>query len=184
VIELHDSPHGIIAIVVGEQTPHELGRVALRAALAELGCAATEIPRDDRGAPIVPAGFVGSISHKHGRAAALAVRDVGARVGIDLERAIAPGQPIERRVLTARELERLGATTDRRAVTLCFAIKEAIYKAVDPIVRRFVGFQDVELDDAQRARGGRAVTQLPVAIEYAWCEHDGDWVASARARRT
>jgi len=185
VIERIDSPHGIIAIVVGDHTPHELGRVALRAALAELGCTAIDIPRDDRGAPVVPAGFVGSISHKHGRAAALAARDDGARLGIDLERAVAPGQPIERRVLTERERERLGA--DRRAVALCFAIKEAIYKAVDPFVRRFVGFAEVEVELGERGACTVRVVdpaRLPVAIAAWWCERDGHWLATARATAT
>jgi len=182
VIERIESPHGVVAIATGNETPRELGRIALRAALGELGCVAGEIANDERGAPIVPAGFVGSISHKRGRAAALAARDDGARVGVDLERAVAPRQPIERRVLTARELAALG---DRTTVTLAFAIKEAIYKAVDPFVRRYVAFGEVELAiGGHGACGVHAVepSRLPAAIDAWWCERDGYWLATARAR--
>jgi 4'-phosphopantetheinyl transferase EntD len=186
VIVRVDAPHGCLAIVDGTATPHELGRAALRAALAELGCAIDDaIARDDRGAPVVPAGFVGSIAHKPTRAIALAARAAadGARVGVDIERAVAPRQPIERRVLTERELAVIGAG-DRRAVTLRFAIKEAIYKAVDPFVRRYVGFTEVELDvGAPGACAVRVVdpARLPIAIAAWWCERDGYWIATARA---
>jgi 4'-phosphopantetheinyl transferase EntD len=127
---------------------------------------------DDRGAPVMPAGLSGSITHKGVRAAAIVAPADAGYVGIDLERAIAPRMDIARRILTPREPRVTGAE-----LTRVFSIKEAIYKAVDPIVRRFVGFQEVELLD------GRAITQLPVVIEYASCEHDGYWIATARARR-
>ena len=183
MIESLDAPHGRIALAHGPESPRELGRIALRAALADLDCAATDIPADDRGAPIVPAGFVGSISHKVGRAVALAARADGSRVGIDLERAIAPRLPIERRVLTARERAAI-AGADRRIVVLYFAIKEAIYKAVDPFVRRFVGFAEVELDVVRDGACTVHVVdaaRLPVAIDAWWCERDGHWLATARA---
>lgn len=150
------------------------GRRALRGLLGEVG----PILADDRGAPIVPAGFVASVSHKGRWAAALVAPDTGARIGLDLELAAPARQDIAPRILTARELAQL---PDRgRAVTLRFAIKEAIYKAVDPFVRRYVGFQEVELDFA-----GDLVTvasALPFAIEAAWREVDGHWLATARAR--
>ncbi len=152
------------------------GRTALHTVLADA------ILTDDRGAPIAPAGWRVSVSHKGGRddvlAAALIARDQGACVGLDLEAAVAPRLDIARRVLTAREQ---AALPDRgRAVTLRFAIKEAIYKAVDPFVRRYVGFTEVELD--VRDDGSCTVTsELGLAIDAAWREHDGHWIATATA---
>ncbi len=185
VTDRFDTPHGtclILGDTGGTGSPHALGRAAVRAALAQPDA---EIPSDDRGAPVLPAGWLGSISHKVGRAAALVARDdgSGARIGVDLERAAAPRQPIARRILVARELARL---TDRRDVSLCFAIKEAIYKAIDPIVRRYVGFTEVEVEID--AGGGCTITlvepaNLPVVVEAAWQERDGYWLATARARR-
>lgn len=171
-----DSPHGGIVVVVEPAgTPtFQAGRRALTAAYRE----PIDIGRSDRGAPVLPRGH-GSIAHKAGPervvAAAIAAEHL---VGIDLERALPPRQPIERRILTAREQAVLG--TDRRQVALAFAIKEAIYKAVDPVVRRYVGFTEVELD----LEAGRATSQLPFEIAFWWIElvaPEPLWLATARA---
>ena len=132
---------------------------------------------DDRGAPILPPGWVGSISHKGAFAAALTAPAGHGHIGLDLERAQPSRQDIARRILTPREQ---AALPDRaRAVTLRFAIKEAIYKALDPYVRRYVGFTEVELDLAGDVV--TVTTDLPFAIEATWREHAGHWLATARA---
>jgi 4'-phosphopantetheinyl transferase EntD len=94
---------------------------------------------------------------------------------------VPPRLPIERRILTPREQQGISG----RDVTLRFAIKEAIYKAVDPIVRRYVGFTEVELEVS--ADGSCTVhvvdaSRLPVVVEAWWQERDGLWLATARAR--
>jgi enterobactin synthetase component D len=152
------------------------GRTALRLALGTTA----PILGDPRGAPIVPAGYTGSISHKGALAVALAAPLAPGHVGIDLELAAPPRQDIARRILTPGEQAALG--DDRgKSVTLRFAIKEAIYKAVDPYLRRYVGFLEVELD--VRGDGTALVTSaLPLAIEATWREHAGHWLATARAR--
>ena len=158
------------------------GRTALHDALAALapGLADTALLADDRGAPKLPPGWVGSVSHKGRRAVALVAPavDDGGRVGVDLELAAPSRQDIARWILTARELASL---VDRgRGATLRFSIKEAIYKAVDPFVRRYVGFTEVELDVLD---GTALVTsELPFEIETTWRELDGYWLATARAR--
>ena len=154
------------------------GRTALRSLLGE----PVAILPDDRGAPKLPAGWVGSISHKGARAAAL-VAPAGQRLRRPrhrARRAVAPCRS-RRRILTPREQQRVH---DGRDVTLHFAIKEAIYKAIDPIVRRYVGFTEVELEIA--ADGSCAVhvldaSRLPVVVEAWWQERDGLWLAT-RAR--
>lgn len=152
------------------------GRTALHLALEDFSHA---ILPDDRGAPILPAGLSGSVSHKGAFAAAIVAPADGGFVGIDLERAAPPRSDIARRILTAREQ---AALPDRgRAVTLRFAIKEAIYKAIDPVVRRYVGFTEVELD--LLADSCAITTEIPLAIEAHWREHGEHWLATARARR-
>jgi enterobactin synthetase component D len=166
-----ESPHGRCAIVECSD-----GRVALRSLGIDL-----EIGVTDRGAPAMPAGWVGSISHKGERAAAIVAAAGDGHVGIDLEHAIAPRLDIGRRILTPREHRATG-----RELTRVFAIKEAIYKAIDPIVRRYVGFTEVELaigDDGTCAVTVVDVARLPVAIDAWWCERDGFWLATSRARR-
>jgi enterobactin synthetase component D len=133
---------------------------------------------DDRGAPILPEGWRGSISHKGLIAAALVAPAGAGHIGIDLERAVSPRGDIGRRILTPREQ---AALPDRgRAVTLRFAIKEAIYKALDPHLRRYIGFTEVELDIANDTV--LVTTDLPFAIEATWREHAGHWLVTARAR--
>jgi enterobactin synthetase component D len=147
------------------------GRRALRMLLGEVG----PIMSDDRGAPIAPAGHAASVSHKGALAAALVTRDTGWHIGLDLELAQPSRHDIGSRILTAREQAQIRAP---REVTRSFSIKEAIYKAVDPFVRRYVGFLEVEL-----AFDPLVVTSaLPLAIEASWLEHDGYWISTARAR--
>lgn len=152
------------------------GRTALRTALG----IAAPIVADDRGAPILPAGWVGSISHKGPRAAAIVAPAGHGFIGVDLEAAAPARMPIERRILTPREQGVTG-----KDVTLRFAIKEAIYKAIDPIVRRYVAFTEVELDVHGDGRCDVHVidrSRLPVTVEAWWHEQDGLWLATARAR--
>ena len=159
------------------------GRTALHAALAvhAPGLADQPILPDDRGAPVLPAGWLGSLSHKGTRAAALvAPADDRARVGVDLELAQPARRDIAARILTPRELE--GLTDRGRGATLRFSIKEAIYKAVDPFVRRYVGFTEVELEVTNDGVA-HVVSALPLHIETTWREHAGFWLSTARARR-
>jgi 4'-phosphopantetheinyl transferase EntD len=126
------------------------GRAALRAALEQLGIAAGPVLATPRGAPALPAGVVASISHKRTIAVALAARVTTGdeTLGIDIELDRAPRQDISRRVLTPAEREALAALDPAlraRAVLSAFSAKEAIYKAVDPWLRRSVSFQEVEL---------------------------------------
>lgn len=150
-----------------------LGRAALRDALGMN----IVIGRDDRGAPVLPAGFVGSISHKGALAAALVAAAGQGFVGVDVEVAAPPRQDIATRILTPREPAVTG-----REVTLVFALKEAVYKAIDPIVRRYVGFQEVEVALGAAETIVTVTTALPVEVEAWWTEHDGHWLATARAR--
>ncbi len=72
-------------------------------------------------------------------------------VGVDLEHrptARDLARPsIARRILTAPELDALAELdadplAQRERVILSFAIKEAVYKAIDPTVQRYVQFTD------------------------------------------
>src|SRR3970282_1204781 len=69
-------------------------------------------------------------------------------IGIDVELAAGPTYDISSRVLSAAEHRRLaGAHEAVRAheVLFCFSAKEALYKALDPHVRRFVAFDEVSV---------------------------------------
>jgi 4'-phosphopantetheinyl transferase EntD len=176
------------------------GRVALRAALCSLGIEGLElgIGATERGAPRVDPRAVGSISHKDHVAVGLAaVRRGAERVGVDVE-VVAPLRvDISGRILCADEREEwAGLATDERdrALRVVFSVKEAIYKAIDPFVARYVGFREVRLSDvgaATRARGELVVEarlapapETPLAIEARFTTLDvrGETLIVAEAR--
>ncbi len=129
------------------------GRVALRVALDRVSGGGFEVSgpllATPRGAPLLPAGMVGSVSHKRSIAVALVAREPSPRatVGIDVEEIRPLRVDVASRVLTPEEQTALpadGAARDA-AVLLAFSAKEAIYKALDPWVRRFVGFHEASV---------------------------------------
>ena len=184
VVELDDPEAALAGLAPAEQDraralaplrreSYVAGRTALHLALA----GTAPILSDDRGAPILPDGWVGSVSHKGSCAAALVAPAGQGHIGVDLEEARSPRQDIARRILTPREQ---AALPDRgSAVLLRFSIKEAIYKALDPFVGRLVAFTEVELDFAGDAVS--VATALPFAIEATWRAHAGYWLTTARA---
>jgi 4'-phosphopantetheinyl transferase EntD len=171
------------------------GRVALRLALAEALRGAPGPPlaspvlADGRGAPRVPAGIAASISHKESLAAALVTLDANVRVGVDVELDVARGRDIASRILTGEEeaeLAPLPAAERAREVILRFSIKEAIYKALDPFVHRYVAFKEVSV--TPRPDGGVDVrpylrsAESSLAIEARWRRVEAERVVLTTAR--
>lgn len=125
------------------------GRIALREAVGQVGVRVDALMSDERGAPALPAGVVGSVSHKRDLAIAMVARDHGWRVGVDLEDYGPPRLRIAEHILRAEELAAIAPLpeTDRWiALLLRFSIKESIYKALDPYVHRYVGFHEASVD--------------------------------------
>ena len=166
------------------------GRAALREALARTGLEAPPILADARGAPVLPIHAVGSISHKERFAAGLARRAAdgsSARIGIDLEDDVARVTDIAPKVLTDDELAQIAGLSEReraRAVLLRFSAKEAIYKGLDPFVRRYVGFKEISVapgDDGRTAVAAHLPPhEGPFAIEARWRLFDGIILTTAR----
>ena len=123
------------------------GRLALRTALLALGSTPIRDPilPTERGAPAMPEGFVGSISHKDGIALALATSDHGQRLGIDIEAMAPRRERIASRVLRPEELasiEQLPRDQWWQQVVIRFSLKEAAYKAIDACLCDELGFTD------------------------------------------
>ncbi len=138
------------------------GRAALRCAATTANVDLGPVLSGPRGAPLVPAPFCASVSHKldpkaapsaHGLNVAAAFlascsRD-DQRVGVDIEIVRPRRGDLARHILRPTEQEQLAQLPpqDRgRAVLRAFSMKEALYKALDPHVQRYVGFLEVELD--------------------------------------
>jgi enterobactin synthetase component D len=162
------------------------GRVALRAALADLGIEVGPILSTKRGAPELPDDICGSISHKRAFAVGLAARNTGGfSIGVDLEPVpVIPPKPTEpgwdnrpdisSRVMTADELGRLATVPERqrrREVVLCFSIKEALYKAINPVIGRYVSFQEATVNSHGDGQ---------VDVKLALLNQEGDFHAEAR----
>jgi 4'-phosphopantetheinyl transferase EntD len=169
------------------------GRLALAAALAEVGAPRAPLLATPRGAPVVPPGFVGSVSHKRRLAAAIAAPHEGACLGLDVEDAVPHKYDITARILRDEEraaVDALAPDARWRGVIVRFSIKESIYKAVDPFVCRYVSFHEAVVDPGPPGDGVRpAAARLepaqgegPFAIEATWAELDGYVVSTARVR--
>ena len=178
------------------------GRIALRAALADLSLDAEAILATPRGAPRLPAGARGSISHKEDLAVGLAALVSGAgewHLGLDIERVAANRADISGYVLRPEERDRLPPPGDPRRdeeLRFAFSAKEAIYKALDPFLARYVSFQEVAV---QRRPDGTAAVALylrpdagtdaapvraPFEVQVGWLRRERFILTTARVVRT
>jgi enterobactin synthetase component D len=166
------------------------GRVAMRQALARSGLDAPPLLVDARGAPLLPPTLAGSISHKEKIAVALVAESrPETRLGVDVEVDAPRAHDIASKVLTDEEVAEiapLGIEARGREVVLRFSAKEAIYKALDPFVRRYVGFKEVAVTPLP-AGGAHVRAQLKeqeaFVIEVAWRRWEGLVLTTARVRR-
>ncbi len=131
------------------------GRHFARLAITRLAGVAPPIPRDKKtGRPVWPEGMVGSISHSESLAAAVVSRATWRGLGIDVEDAHRFDQAsprLRRKLFTEREQSR--NRTHPRADAVLFSGKEAAYKAVNPLVGKYIGFREVETEiDWQQRR--------------------------------
>lgn len=182
----------VSALVPGRQATWAAGRVALRAALGDAGVTGgSSMLPTDRGGPRLPPDAAGSISHKRELAVALAARranDDGFALGVDLELDAPLRIDISRRVLTPGErtiVEGMPAQARDREILLRLSAKEAIYKALDPFVRRFVSFQEAEITNIRA--DGTAIVGLspaqgegPFTIDVRWLKRDRFLITTAK----
>jgi 4'-phosphopantetheinyl transferase EntD len=165
------------------------GRIALRRACEQLGVQPPPLLATDRGAPLLPPGLAGSVSHKRTLAIGMVAASHGGTLGCDLEDYAPPRLGIASHILTAGELDEVTALPEANrwtAVLLRFSIKEAIYKALDPYVRRYVGFHEaIVTPDLQRSarvelRLAHGEGPFEVEARYDWLV--GRLVTSVRIR--
>ncbi|MET8152666.1 4'-phosphopantetheinyl transferase [Actinoplanes sp. NPDC049668] len=122
-------------------------RHCARLALAELGVPPAPILPGVRGAPIWPAGIVGSMTHCVGyRGAAVARADVVRGVGVDAEVDGPLPEGVLDLVSSEREREHLGQLAREHPTVswerLLFSAKESVYKVWSPLTGEWLGFED------------------------------------------
>lgn len=154
----------LVARVEKRMREFAAGRNCARRVLAQLGWPDFPVLSGPNREPLWPQGVVGSITHCQGYCAAaaglMANLDGITAFGIDAElNAPLPDSVIEL-VCTPWERRSLAKAPD--ATVLVFSAKESVYKAWFPIVGRWLGYQDAEID-FDSPPGRFAVRLLPSA---------------------
>lgn len=138
-----DEEHLVASAAPTRRRDFALGRACAHSALAQLGLGDGPILKAPDGAPLWPAGLVGSITHTRGYAAALVARAPDCSgLGVDAERTGGVTPDLWPRLFCLPELDYLKAQPDRdRIATILFSAKEACFKAGDEAVLRFQDFR-------------------------------------------
>ncbi len=153
------------------------GRLAARTAASALGADIGALLPDGYGAPKAPKNLSISIAHKASLALALVARKKNGVLGLDFESLERDRSHIATKILRPAELDDVdGLREDRRwnGVLLRFSMKEAIYKALAPRHRRYIGFDEAEVshfkDGQARIRLFLSEGPSPRSIEgrYDW----------------
>ncbi len=132
--------------------------------LADFGFNDFAILRTPSGAPAWPDGITGSLAHDDEMAVAAVgpVSEIGS-LGVDVE----PAQPLPDDIfaLVATHADVTDAVDRHLAGRILFSAKEAVYKAVYPLDRRILGYEDITVDlDA-----GHATTTTGRRAKFAYC---------------
>jgi 4'-phosphopantetheinyl transferase EntD len=128
------------------------GRVLARRAMGELNLPTGPILRGENREPHWPPETLGTITHAQDQAVVgVARQGVVRSLGLDLELVDRVGDGLHRRLFTDTELLAL-QDGDGRLAGILFSAKEAGYKATYPLVGRFIGFHDAEVDVDLNAR--------------------------------
>src|SRR5260370_23868354 len=157
------------------------GRWCAEEALQCLGAGSTHVAMAEDRAPIWPEGVVGSITHTGGFAAAAVAwaADI-AGLGIDSERIIDP--------VAARDIADIcmvdEATLFKPAhgrsfcdfCTFVFSAKEAVFKCLFPLTRKFLEFSDVRITSLNWNRGYFAWTTVSEYIGTGRLSHADGFV--------
>jgi 4'-phosphopantetheinyl transferase EntD len=161
------------------------GRICLAAALGAVAVGRSPLLVADSGAPLVPAGWAGSISHKGPLVLALASSAPGA-VGVDVECVEHRDGWLHRKVFSEAERKCLGEAEPMKASVMLFSVKEAVFKALEAQEQKDLEFEDIE-------------TVLPALVPRNWLPvgvklagrtsclkaaviFDGDWMIAVAKR--
>lgn len=127
----------------------ELGRAAAHLAMQRIGHQhSVRVLRGEGGEPLWPDGIVGSITHCYPWSVAVAAHAANLAIGIDLESVKRiHGPDISYLICRNSELAwvQSGNGNFHERLAMIFSAKEALYKALYPLCRRYIDFMEVEL---------------------------------------
>jgi len=147
--QLHPEERAYAQDLQGHRQRHWVGgRLAAQIAFTILGAGSPPVLTDPWGAPTCRSGLNISITHKRHMAVALVAREEHGCIGVDLED-LSPARPrVAERVLRPEALEAIQQLPEERrwtGILLRFSIKEAIYKALAPKLRRYIDFSEASV---------------------------------------
>jgi enterobactin synthetase component D len=146
-----DCPESIQRSVTKRRAEFLFGRLAARDALATLGLSHAQIGIGAKRQPLWPEGVIGSITHTHHLAAAVAEKPGTHRgIGIDAEQVMREEscRAVAETVVNAQELAYLKSSPELswpELLTIVFSAKESFYKAAYENVGRFFDFSAVRV---------------------------------------
>lgn len=153
-------PPVVVRSVRKRQAEFFHGRLMARSALEDSGLPVVEIPTGASRQPVWPAGVVGSISHTHRFAAAVALpAGTCAGVGIDMEHVAGSDAcaALSATAMNERErcyLQSLESTLPRDVLlTAVFSAKESLFKAAFGAVGRYFDFSAAQASILDPERG-------------------------------
>lgn len=167
-----EAPAGVATAVAKRRSEYLAGRLCAASALQALTGNASFPARGADNAPCWPAGSTGSITHSHGWAAALVgASDAWRGLGLDAERLLdsARAARLAGEILTATELthfQRLPEAERASYLTLCFSLKESLFKALYPLVGRRFYFHAAAL--VEQSADGRVRLELRDDLGSVW----------------
>lgn len=149
------------------------------------------IMRGERGMPVFPEGVTGSLTHTDGFRAAIVGRSSRWRsLGIDAEPADSLPEGVFNAVARPEEQRRLRRLARTEGIEfldkVLFSAKEATYKAWFPLTRRFLDFDQADIDIRPNGTFTSYLLTRPVPvpfIEGRWAVRDGFVVTVAGVRR-
>jgi 4'-phosphopantetheinyl transferase EntD len=162
-VPLAPTEAGLVAGAAAKrQRDFVLGRACAHAALAQAGAVDAVLLRADNGGALWPQGFLGSITHTAGYAAALVARDC-AGIGIDVEQIGGVTETLSPRLFDEQErtwLDGLAPNWLPLARALLFSAKEAAFKARNAPAGTALVFRDMQIEVQGLARGeGRFIVR-------------------------
>lgn len=125
-------------------------RALVRHALCRLGGGPWILANDADRAPVWPAGISGSLSHSPQKIALLLAKtESGKLLGIDCEQVIRAdtAEAIQENIITLQEKRVLmqSGLPFPEALTVAFSLKESLYKALYPRLKKYMSFNQSEI---------------------------------------
>ncbi len=157
---------------------------AMRALHAQTGRVGVNIAAGTKGEPVWPAGWVGSITHTHGFAAA-AVADARfmRSLGLDTEQIMTAQvmQNVATRICRPEEAYDVRLPVSPEVyTTLVFSAKESLFKCLFPLVGKMFWFEDARIEIADYQAGAFTAVLMSDLSEEFCCSVrlDGRFYAS------